>query len=126
MNGGNLTGGGSLEYANGTLRNTDLKLAAKGVFMEFPAALRTVSDIDLRLIVTLSAVAGCRQRNARFRLIPGSVRNIKITTRDDLAGHPHLDLPEPAGPASGAGRSPGPGVTPGSGEPDLGLPPDPG
>jgi outer membrane protein assembly complex protein YaeT len=44
-----MSGGGTVEYANGALRNTDLTLKAEGVFLQFPEDLRTLSNVDLRL-----------------------------------------------------------------------------
>jgi outer membrane protein assembly complex protein YaeT len=49
LNGGTLTGGGTVEYANGSLRNTDLAVKASDVYMDVPEGLKTVSDIELTL-----------------------------------------------------------------------------
>ena len=47
LNGGTLSGSGSLEYADGQLRNTNLNLKAGGVYLDFPAGLKTLSNVDL-------------------------------------------------------------------------------
>ena len=47
LNGGTLSGSGSLEYAAGQLRNTNLNLKAGGVYLDFPAGLKTLSNVDL-------------------------------------------------------------------------------
>ncbi len=47
LNGGTLSGSGSLEYAAGQLRNTNLILKAGGVYLDFPAGLKTLSNVDL-------------------------------------------------------------------------------
>jgi outer membrane protein assembly complex protein YaeT len=49
INGGDLSGGGSIEYADGALRNTSLNVKAAGLYMNVPEDLRTLSDVDLRL-----------------------------------------------------------------------------
>jgi outer membrane protein assembly complex protein YaeT len=49
LNGGDLAGGGSVEYANGTLRNAQLNVKAAEVYMNVPEGLKTVSNINLQL-----------------------------------------------------------------------------
>jgi outer membrane protein assembly complex protein YaeT len=49
LNGGDLKGGGSIEYANGSLSNASLEVNANGVYMNAPEGLRTVSNINLRV-----------------------------------------------------------------------------
>ncbi|MBI3278414.1 MAG: translocation/assembly module TamB domain-containing protein [Acidobacteria bacterium] len=49
LNGGKLSGGGALEYAGGHLRNTNLNIKAEGVYLDFPAELKTVSDVNLQI-----------------------------------------------------------------------------
>ncbi|HEY2012970.1 MAG TPA: translocation/assembly module TamB domain-containing protein, partial [Bryobacteraceae bacterium] len=49
VNGGTLTGQGSVALAGGTLKDTDLSLRADDLFMDFPAGLKTVSDVKLQL-----------------------------------------------------------------------------
>jgi outer membrane protein assembly factor BamA len=48
LNGGPLSGGGGLSYVNGELRDTDLTFKAERVYLDFPAGLKTVSDIGIR------------------------------------------------------------------------------
>ena len=47
LNGGDLTGGGSIRLGAGTIQDADLKFTARSVFLNFPAGLRTLSDIRL-------------------------------------------------------------------------------
>jgi outer membrane protein assembly complex protein YaeT len=47
LNGGTLSGGGTLEYANGRFQNTSVKLKGDGVYLDFPKGLKTVSIINL-------------------------------------------------------------------------------
>jgi outer membrane protein assembly complex protein YaeT len=49
MNGGDLSGSGSTEFANGALRNTNLNIKAADVYMNAPEGLKTVSNIDLQV-----------------------------------------------------------------------------
>jgi outer membrane protein assembly complex protein YaeT len=49
INGGTLSGKGSVEYADGKLQNTDLSIQADDLFLDFPAGLKTVSDLRLQL-----------------------------------------------------------------------------
>ena len=49
MNGGALSGEGSFAFSRGSLQDADLSLRARDVALDFPAGLRTVSDIRLRL-----------------------------------------------------------------------------
>ena len=59
LNGGALSGGGTVEYADGQLRNSNLSVKADGVYLDFPAGLKTVSNINLAL------------RNSANRLVIG-------------------------------------------------------
>ena len=47
LNGGTLSGSGSIEYADGQPRNTNLNLKADGVYLSFPEGLKTLSNINL-------------------------------------------------------------------------------
>ena len=47
LNGGTLSGSGSLEYADSQLRNTNLNFKASGLYLDFPAGLKTLSNVDL-------------------------------------------------------------------------------
>ena len=47
LNGGTLSGGGSIEYADSQLRNSNLNIKADGVYLDFPEGLKTVSNINL-------------------------------------------------------------------------------
>jgi outer membrane protein assembly complex protein YaeT len=47
LNGGDLVGGGSVEYANGVIQNANLNLKASDVYMNVPEGLRTISNINL-------------------------------------------------------------------------------
>src|SRR5207249_1001669 len=43
LNGGTLSGGGSLEYAGSRPQNSNIKLKADGIYFDFPQGLKTVS-----------------------------------------------------------------------------------
>src|SRR5262249_57026059 len=45
LNGGPLSGSGTIEYANGQFQNTDLTLKGDGVYLDYPKGLKTVSNI---------------------------------------------------------------------------------
>src|SRR5262249_48075532 len=47
LNGGTLSGRGSLEDARGRPQNTNIELKADGVYLDFPQGLKTVSNITL-------------------------------------------------------------------------------
>ena len=47
LNGGTLSGGGTVEYVNGRFQNTSVKLKGEDVYLDFPKGLKTVSTIDL-------------------------------------------------------------------------------
>jgi outer membrane protein assembly complex protein YaeT len=49
INGGTLSGKGSLAYAGGKLTDTDLSIQADDLYLDFPAGLKTVSDLRLQL-----------------------------------------------------------------------------
>lgn len=49
VNGGTLSGKGSVGYANGKLQDTDLSVQADDLYLDFPAGLKTVSDVRLQL-----------------------------------------------------------------------------
>lgn len=49
LNGGELSGSGSIEYANGAFRNTSLNIQATDVYLDVPANLRTISDVQLAI-----------------------------------------------------------------------------
>lgn len=49
LNGGTLSGGGSVEYAGGELRNSTLALKADRVYLDFPEGLKTISNVALNL-----------------------------------------------------------------------------
>lgn len=48
LNGGKLSGGGSVQLEDGTLGETDIRLSATGVYLDYPADFRTVSNTALR------------------------------------------------------------------------------
>ncbi|MBL8290660.1 MAG: translocation/assembly module TamB domain-containing protein [Bryobacterales bacterium] len=54
INGGTLSGSGTFGYAGGRLLNTDLTVRAGDVYFDFPAGLKTLSNVDLRLRSTAS------------------------------------------------------------------------
>ena len=47
LNGGTLSGGGTVEFVNGRFQNTSLKLKGEDVYLDFPKGLKTVSNINL-------------------------------------------------------------------------------
>ncbi|HEU0123738.1 MAG TPA: translocation/assembly module TamB domain-containing protein [Bryobacteraceae bacterium] len=49
VNGGRLTGSGTLGYQNGSVTGPGIALRTRGVYLDFPANLRTVSDVDIKL-----------------------------------------------------------------------------
>jgi len=49
INGGTLGGRGSVAYNDGKLQDTDLSIQADELYLDFPAGLKTVSDIKLQL-----------------------------------------------------------------------------
>ena len=49
INGGTLGGQGSVSYADGKVQNADLSIHADDLFLDFPAGLKTVSDVKLQL-----------------------------------------------------------------------------
>ena len=49
INGGTLGGKGSMSYTNGKLQDTDLSIQADDLYVDFPAGLKTVSDLRLQL-----------------------------------------------------------------------------
>lgn len=49
LNGGTLSGEGSVTAAGGGIANANLRAKADGVFLDFPEGLKTVSDLELTL-----------------------------------------------------------------------------
>ena len=49
INGGTLSGHGSISYADGKLAGSDLTVQADDLYLDFPAGLKTVSDVHLQL-----------------------------------------------------------------------------
>jgi outer membrane protein assembly complex protein YaeT len=49
LNGGKLSGGGTVEYAGGTIANANLNVKARDVYMNVPEGLKTMSNIDLEV-----------------------------------------------------------------------------
>ncbi|WP_031495782.1 translocation/assembly module TamB domain-containing protein [Bryobacter aggregatus] len=49
LNGGTLSGGGALGWTNGQLSGEGLTLSTRNVYLDFPADLKTVSNLDLKL-----------------------------------------------------------------------------
>src|SRR5262249_54749268 len=47
LNGGTLSGGGTVEYSKGQFQKASLKLKGEDVYLDFPKGLKTVSTIDL-------------------------------------------------------------------------------
>ena len=74
LNGGSLTGGGSLEYANGLLTNTNLNVKGSGVYLDFPQGLKTVSNLDISV----------RSNPANDLVVGGSVLITEGGFTDDL------------------------------------------
>ncbi|MBI2689956.1 MAG: translocation/assembly module TamB domain-containing protein [Acidobacteria bacterium] len=56
LNGGRLTGSGALAWQNGTFTGPGLALKTDGVYLDIPANLRTVSDVDIKLAPVNSRV----------------------------------------------------------------------
>ncbi len=49
VNGGTLGGQGSIALVDGTLKDSDLSIRADDLYMDFPAGLKTISDVRLQL-----------------------------------------------------------------------------
>ncbi|MEO8592625.1 MAG: translocation/assembly module TamB domain-containing protein [Candidatus Solibacter sp.] len=49
MNGGSLSGRGSVTVGGGSLKDSDVSLRAQDVYLDYPAGLKTISDIQLQL-----------------------------------------------------------------------------
>jgi outer membrane protein assembly complex protein YaeT len=49
LNGGSLSGGGTVQIAKGELMNTNLNVGVQGLFLDYPAGLKTVSNVRLAL-----------------------------------------------------------------------------
>ncbi|HEV3196686.1 MAG TPA: translocation/assembly module TamB domain-containing protein [Bryobacteraceae bacterium] len=49
INGGTLSGKGSVAYADGKLQATDVAIQADDLYLDFPAGLKTVSDVHLQV-----------------------------------------------------------------------------
>jgi outer membrane protein assembly complex protein YaeT len=49
INGGTLSGRGSIAYADGKIQDSDLTLTAEDLYLDFPAGLKTISDLTLKL-----------------------------------------------------------------------------
>ncbi|HYO84301.1 MAG TPA: translocation/assembly module TamB domain-containing protein [Bryobacteraceae bacterium] len=49
LNGGELTGGGTVDFTGGTLRAADLGVKATGVYLDIPEGLKTLSDVELKI-----------------------------------------------------------------------------
>lgn len=47
LNGGTLSGGGTVDVAGGNFRTSDLAVKATDVYLDFPEGLKTLSDIEL-------------------------------------------------------------------------------
>ena len=47
INGGALSGGGSVEYSNGEIKRSDMAVKADTVYLDFPEGLKSVSNITL-------------------------------------------------------------------------------
>lgn len=75
VNGGTLTGGGTVTWNNGVLGGPGLTVSTRNVYLDFPANLRTVSNLDLKL------APGARQRT----LLSGSVQIAEGSYTDTLA-----------------------------------------
>ncbi len=73
LNGGTLTGSGSLSYEKGQLTNTAITLAAQDLYLDFPTGLKTVSNATLDI----------RNRGANL-VIGGEVRIAEGGFTDDL------------------------------------------
>ncbi len=75
LNGGTLTGSGTVTWNNGILGGPGLTVATRNVYLDFPANLRTVSNLDLKL------APGPRQRT----LLSGSVQIAEGSYTETLA-----------------------------------------
>ncbi len=49
VNGGTLSGRGSIAYADGKIQDSDLTVQAEDLYLDFPEGLKTVSDLRLQL-----------------------------------------------------------------------------
>src|SRR5262249_11970879 len=60
MNGGSLSGQGSVTLAEGSLKDSDVSMRARDVYLDYPARLKTVSDVQLQLksLANLFALRG--------------------------------------------------------------------
>jgi outer membrane protein assembly complex protein YaeT len=74
LNGGTLSGGGTITWNDGVLGGPGLTVATRNVYLDFPANLRTVSNLDLKL------APGARQRT----LLSGSVQIAEGSYTDTL------------------------------------------
>jgi len=73
LNGGTLSGKGTIEYSSGEFRNTDMSIQSQSTYLDFPEGLKTVSDLDLRL-----------QSNAGSLVVGGQVSILEGGLTDDL------------------------------------------
>ena len=60
INGGSLSGRGGVTVAGGSLKDSDVSLSAQDVYLDYPAGLKTVSDVQLQLksVADLLALRG--------------------------------------------------------------------
>ncbi|MEZ5356317.1 MAG: translocation/assembly module TamB domain-containing protein [Bryobacteraceae bacterium] len=75
VNGGTLSGTGGFRYAGGALRESDLALSVRDIFLDAPARLRTRSNAELRLLTP---------GPERAMTIAGSVRIQEGSYTDDI------------------------------------------
>jgi autotransporter translocation and assembly factor TamB len=75
LNGGDLSGGGSVDYTNGAIANANLSVKANDVYMNAPEGLKTMSNIemDVRNVGEQVVVGGTVQ------IVEGAYTEEKIT-----------------------------------------------
>ena len=75
LNGGDLTGGGSVEYLRGAIANANLDVKARDVYMNAPEGLKTMSNIDINVRNAGEEVVV----GGRVQIVDGSYTEEKIT-----------------------------------------------
>ena len=75
LNGGDLTGGGSVEYVRGAIANANLDVKARDVYMNAPEGLKTMSNIDINVRNAGEEVVV----GGRVQIVDGSYTEEKIT-----------------------------------------------
>ncbi|MGH9633049.1 MAG: translocation/assembly module TamB domain-containing protein [Bryobacteraceae bacterium] len=97
LNGGELTGGGSLRYADGRLQDVGLTINAKNVYLDVPANFRTVSNTDIKL----QSVGDEVVLDGEVNVLEGSFKediNLDQGLLSYLQSEPEVDLTEERSP----------------------------